>query len=121
VNTRLIVGLVLTLFAVHYFAHGRNGDFKVRQDFVLGHEAGGVVTAVGSAVSNVSVGQRVAIEAGIYCRTCEFCKSGRYNLCKQMKFCSSASVFPHNDGTLQTKMNHPAFVVHPYVFSGLDS
>lgn len=98
---------------LHYFAHGRNGDFKVRQDFVLGHEAGGIVTAVGSAVSNVSVGQRVAIEAGIYCRTCEFCQRGRYNLCKQMKFCSSASVFPHNDGTLQTKMNHPAFVVHP--------
>lgn len=106
---------MLTFFVVHYFAHGRNGDFKVRQDFVLGHEAGGIVTAVGSAVTNVSVGQRVAIEAGIYCRTCEFCQRGRYNLCKQMKFCSSASVFPHNDGTLQTKMNHPAFVVHPYV------
>ncbi|TFK21614.1 NADP(H)-dependent ketose reductase [Coprinopsis marcescibilis] len=98
---------------LHYFEHGRNGDFKVRQDIVLGHEAGGIVTAVGSSVTNVLVGQRVAIEAGIYCRSCEFCKSGRYNLCKQMKFCSSASVLPHNDGTLQTKMNHPAFVVHP--------
>ncbi|KAG2008534.1 NADP(H)-dependent ketose reductase [Coprinopsis cinerea AmutBmut pab1-1] len=98
---------------LHYFEHGRNGDFRVRQDIVLGHEAGGIVTAVGSAVTNVVVGQRVAIEAGIYCRNCDFCHRGRYNLCKHMKFCSSASVFPHNDGTLQTKMNHPAFVVHP--------
>lgn len=95
--------------------HGRNGDFAVRAPLVLGHEAAGVVTAIGPGVTNLALGQRVAIEAGIMCRNCDYCKKGRYNLCKKMRFCSSASVFPHADGTLQGKMNHPAHVLHPYV------
>lgn len=97
--------------------HGRNGDFAVRAPLVLGHEAAGVVTAIGPGVTNLALGQRVAIEAGIMCRNCDNCKKGRYNLCKNMRFCSSASVFPHADGTLQGKMNHPAHVLHPYVNS----
>ncbi|KAG6854490.1 hypothetical protein C0991_006092 [Blastosporella zonata] len=98
---------------LHYYMHGRNGDFAVRSPLVLGHEAAGVVTAVGPGVKNLVPGQRVAIEAGVYCRNCDFCTKGRYNLCKGMKFCSSAAVFPHADGTLQGRMNHPAFVLHP--------
>lgn len=100
---------------VHYFSDGRNGDFAVRAPLVLGHEASGFVTAVGRGVSGFAVGQRVAIEAGINCRNCSFCAKGRYNLCKGMRFCSSASRIPHVDGTLQSKMNHPAHVLHPYV------
>ena len=100
---------------VHYYSHGRNGDFAVRAPLVLGHEAAGYVTAVAPGVTHLKVGQRVAIEAGISCRSCKHCDSGRYNLCKGMRFCSSAARFPHVDGTLQTKMNHPAFVLHPYV------
>lgn len=98
---------------LHYFTHGRNGDFAVRQPLVLGHESAGTVTAVGAGVTDFVVGQRVAIEAGIMCRECGFCKSGRYNLCRSMRFCSSAAAFPHVDGTLQTHMNHPAHVIHP--------
>lgn len=98
---------------LHYYQHGRNGDFAVRQPLVLGHEAAGVVTAVGAGVTDFVVGQRVAIEAGIMCRDCKFCKEDRYNLCKSMRFCSSAAAFPHVDGTLQTRMNHPAHVLHP--------
>lgn len=100
---------------LHYYSHGRNGDFAVRAPLVLGHEAAGIVTAVSRDVSDhlLKVGQRVAIEAGISCRTCSFCESGRYNLCKNMRFCSSAARFPHVDGTLQTRINHPAHVLHP--------
>lgn len=97
--------------------NARNGDFTVSQPLVLGHEASGVVTAVGNGVKNFKIGDRVAIEAGIYCRACNFCDKGRYNLCRGMKFCSSAAVYPHVDGTLQTKMNHPAHVLHQYVSS----
>ena len=95
--------------------NARNGDFAVSQPLVLGHEAAGIVTAVGHSVDNFKIGDRVAIEAGIYCRNCNFCDKGRYNLCKEMKFCSSAAVYPHVDGTLQTKMNHPVHVLHQYV------
>lgn len=100
---------------VHYYMHGRNGDFAVQAPMVLGHEAGGIITAVGSNVENLVVGQRVAIEAGINCNDCNYCTKGRYNLCKGMRFASSAKTFPHLDGTLQERMNHPARVLHPFV------
>ncbi|EMD35627.1 hypothetical protein CERSUDRAFT_106920 [Gelatoporia subvermispora B] len=98
---------------LHYYQHGRNGDFAVQAPLVLGHEAAGIVTAVGPGVKNLVPGQRVAIEAGIMCNSCNYCQKGRYNLCKNMRFCSSAKTFPHNDGTLQERMNHPAHVLHP--------
>ncbi|KAJ6459723.1 chaperonin 10-like protein [Mycena vitilis] len=98
---------------LHYYLHGRNGDFALQAPLVLGHEAAGVVTAVGPGVKSLVVGQRVAIEAGIMCNKCDYCLAGRYNLCKEMRFCSSAKTFPHTDGTLQTYMNHPAHVLHP--------
>ena len=93
--------------------HGRNGDFVVQAPLVLGHEAAGIVTAVGPGVKHLVPGQRVAIEAGIMCNNCSYCAKGRYNLCKNMRFCSSAKTFPHSDGTLQERMNHPAHVLHP--------
>jgi L-iditol 2-dehydrogenase len=111
----------LTYHAVHYYTYGRNGDFAMQAPMVLGHEAAGVVTAVGPGVKNLVPGQRVAIEAGIMCGHCEVCKRGRYNLCKSMRFCSSAKTFPHLDGTLQDRMNHPAHVLHPYVLSLISS
>ena len=106
---------MLTLITVHYYLHGRNGDFAIRDPLVLGHESAGIVTAIGSGVTHLRVGQRVAIEAGIMCNECEFCKKGRYNLCKSMRFCSSAKTYPHLDGTLQERMNHPARLLHPCV------
>jgi len=98
---------------LHYYQHGRNGDFALREPLVLGHEAAGVVTAVGEGVTHLAVGQRVAIEAGVMCRACAHCLGGRYNLCTRLRFASSAKTFPHLDGTLQTRMNHPAHVLHP--------
>ncbi|TCD64096.1 hypothetical protein EIP91_004538 [Steccherinum ochraceum] len=98
---------------LHYYLHGRNGDFALRSPLVLGHEAAGVVTAIGPGARGFHVGQRVAIEAGIMCNNCDYCSSGRYNLCKSLRFASSAKTFPHLDGTLQDRMNHPAHVVHP--------
>jgi L-iditol 2-dehydrogenase len=109
--------LTLTAHAAdHYYAHGRNGSFTLKAPMVLGHEAAGVVTAVGPGVTNVTVGQRVAIEPGVSCTTskCQYCKDGRYNLCVNMRFASSAKTFPHLDGTLQGYMNHPAHLLFPY-------
>jgi len=98
---------------LHYYSHGRNGDFALRAPLVLGHEAAGVITSVGAGVTNLVPGQRVAIEAGIMCNKCDYCSKGRYNLCKELRFASSAKTFPHLDGTLQERMNHPAHVLHP--------
>merc|ERR1719264_2425651 len=59
---------------------------------VLGHEAAGVVTEVGDGVTNVKEGDRVAIEPGVPCRACSYCKTGVYNLCPQMSFCATPPV-----------------------------
>jgi threonine dehydrogenase-like Zn-dependent dehydrogenase len=67
---------------------------RVRALLVRGHEAAGVVIAVGPGVTNLVVGQRVAVEAGKYCRNCDFCVKGCYNLRKGKRFCNSAARFP---------------------------
>ncbi|MGI6148907.1 MAG: NAD(P)-dependent alcohol dehydrogenase [Firmicutes bacterium] len=71
---------------VHYYENGRIGDFVVEGDFILGHECAGVVVETGSAVTELSVGDRVCLEPGITCGQCEFCKSGKYNLCPAVEF-----------------------------------
>ena len=71
---------------VHYYQHGRIGDFVIDGKFILGHECSGVVKEVGSLVENLKVGDRVSLEPGMTCGECEFCKSGYYNLCPDVVF-----------------------------------
>jgi len=102
---------------LHYYRHFRNGNIIVQEPLTLGHESAGVVTAAGSGVTNLKVGDRVALEVGIPCsgeegKGCEQCKAGRYNICKAMRFRSSAKSFPHAQGTLQSRINHPAEWCH---------
>ena len=97
---------------LHYFTHYRNGDIMVREPMTLGHESAGVVTAVGADVSGLQPGDRVALEVGLPCDACDLCKEGRYNICKGMNFRSSAKAYPHSQGTLQERINHPAKWVH---------
>jgi L-iditol 2-dehydrogenase len=93
---------------LHYYSHFRNGDILVREPLSLGHESSGIVTAVGSSVANFNTGDKVALEVGVPCEQCNRCKEGRYNICKDMKFRSSGKSFPHFQGTLQERINHPA-------------
>uniref|UniRef100_A0A2M4AG72 Sorbitol dehydrogenase n=1 Tax=Anopheles triannulatus TaxID=58253 RepID=A0A2M4AG72_9DIPT len=74
---------------VHYISHGGFGDYKLKEPLVLGHESSGVVTAVGRHVRHLQVGDRVAIEPAIGCRTCRQCKEGRYNLCPKGVYCAT--------------------------------
>lgn len=77
---------------VHYFHDGRCGDYKVEGEFMLGHECAGTVAAVGEGVESLEVGDRVALEPGITCGQCEFCKTGRYNLCPDVQFLATPPV-----------------------------
>ncbi|KAK0655111.1 chaperonin 10-like protein [Cercophora newfieldiana] len=97
---------------LHYYTHFRNGDILVREPLTLGHESSGLITALGSAVTSLSVGDRVALEVGQPCTECDLCASGRYNICRGMKFRSSAKAFPHAQGTLQEEVVMPARWVH---------
>jgi L-iditol 2-dehydrogenase len=108
---------------LHYYIHGRNGNFVLQSPLVLGHEAAGVVTALPQTPdaattngvtppSDLKVGDRVALEVGFPCRTCTLCAAGRYNLCPKLSFRSSAKTFPHLDGTLQTIISQPETMCH---------
>jgi L-iditol 2-dehydrogenase len=100
---------------VHYYSNGANGIFKILSPMVLGHEAGGVITALGSdlpSTCTLKVGDRVAMEVGVMCKSCQFCKKGKYNLCTGMRFRSSAKTFPHLDGTLREFMVHPVDLLY---------
>ncbi|MDR1954191.1 MAG: NAD(P)-dependent alcohol dehydrogenase [Clostridiales Family XIII bacterium] len=69
---------------IHYLVDGRIADFIVEGDFILGHEAGGTIVKVADDVVTHKAGDRVAIEPGLPCGKCEFCRTGRYNLCPKV-------------------------------------
>ncbi|KAL2300480.1 hypothetical protein Nmel_013361 [Mimus melanotis] len=89
---------------VHYWQHGRIGDFVVKDPMVLGHEASGTVVKVGSGVTHLKPGDRVAIEPGVPREMDEFCKTGRYNLSPTIFFCAT----PPDDGNLCRYYKHSA-------------
>uniref|UniRef100_A0A8C7ZRD6 Sorbitol dehydrogenase n=1 Tax=Oryzias sinensis TaxID=183150 RepID=A0A8C7ZRD6_9TELE len=89
---------------VHYWQHGRIGDFVLTKPMVLGHEAAGTVVRIGSQVKHLKVGDRVAIEPGVPREMDEFFKSGRYNLSPTIFFCAT----PPDDGNLCQYYTHSA-------------
>lgn len=89
---------------LHYYEQGRIGNYIVEPPFVLGHESGGTVVEVGKNVTHLKVGDRVALEPGKTCGHCEFCQTGRYNLCPDVVFFATPPV----DGVFQEYVAHEA-------------
>jgi len=93
---------------IHYYNHFRIGDFIPQRPLVLGHEFAGKVIEVGKNVTSISVGDRVTAEPSIECRQCSACRSGRYNLCTNLKFIGTAATVPHIDGGFSERVAVPA-------------
>jgi L-idonate 5-dehydrogenase len=83
---------------LHYYFEGRNGSFVVREPLIPGHEASAVVAAVGPGVTRVKVGDKVAVSPSHACGRCGYCREGREQLCENMRFLGSASLYPHVQG-----------------------
>ena len=94
---------------VHYYEHGRIGRFAVDEPLVLGHEASGVVEALGSAATRLAVGQRVSLEPGVPDFPCAQCLAGRYNLCTDMRFYAT----PPIDGSFAELVTIHEQFAHP--------
>jgi L-iditol 2-dehydrogenase len=71
---------------MHYFTTGRIGDQVVAYPFTIGHEGAGIVENVGSDVTRVKPGDRIAIDPAMPCGQCDQCKAGRSHTCRKLRF-----------------------------------
>ena len=60
------------------------GGFEADFPVVLGHEFAGIIKKVGDEVNKYETGDRVAINPNKPCHRCEYCRSGRENLCTNL-------------------------------------
>lgn len=93
---------------VHYYEHGRIGEYVVDNPLVLGHESAGEVVETGENVSEFESGDRVTLEPGVPCRRCTHCKSGDYHLCEDVQFMAT----PPHDGAFSEFVSWPADYVY---------
>lgn len=86
---------------LHYYQHGGFGTIRLKEPMILGHEVSGHITALGSGVDGLSVGQLVAVSPSRPCYKCTFCHEGKHNHCLNMRFYGSAMPFPHIQGAFR--------------------
>lgn len=89
---------------LHAYHEGAVGDTPNQYPMVLGHEPAGRVAATGDGVSGWRAGDRVALEPALYCYHCEFCRSGRHNVCANIRFLSNPGI----PGFFRQRVNLPA-------------
>ncbi|WP_438295941.1 zinc-dependent alcohol dehydrogenase family protein [Streptomyces sp. HUAS TT7] len=63
--------------------HILQGEFAPRLPVVPGHEFAGEVVARGAEVTELALGDRVAVDPSLYCNECHYCRLGRNNLCER--------------------------------------
>ncbi len=94
---------------LHYYTHGHVGRYRVESPMILGHECAGEVVEAGAAVRGLPTGTKVALEPGLPCRKCDYCRNGRYNLCPQILFMATPPVH----GSLAEYVVMPADFLFP--------
>lgn len=70
---------------LHFYQEGRLANWELDGPLALGHEPGGVVSAIGEGVEGFKVGDKVALEPAVPCGKCVDCRAGHYNLCRDIK------------------------------------
>lgn len=90
---------------IHFYLDGKLGNWVPNGPLTLGHEPGGVVEAVGEGVEGFKPGDQVALEPGVPCGECEYCKKGLYNLCDHMSF---MAIPGEREGVFAEYCVHPA-------------
>ncbi len=78
---------------------------------VLGHEGGGVVVAIGEGVTSVKPGDHVIPLYTPECGECEFCRSGKTNLCQKIRATQGKGLMP--DGT--TRFSYQGQPIYHYM------
>jgi D-xylulose reductase len=89
---------------VHYYTHGKIGNFVVKEPMVLGHEASGTVIEVGNNVKSIKAGDRICMEPGVPDLRSRATMEGMYNLDPAVVFWATPPVH----GCLRETVVHPA-------------
>ncbi|SCM67592.1 L-idonate 5-dehydrogenase [Donghicola eburneus] len=97
---------------LHYFNHGGFGTVRLKEPMVLGHEVAGRVAELGANVTNLKVGDLVAVSPSRPCGDCVECHRGLPNECLNMRFYGSAMPFPHIQGAFREEITVMASQCH---------
>jgi L-iditol 2-dehydrogenase len=93
--------------------HGMDGSTGRRiPPVIMGHEASGVITAVGANVTDWQTGERVTFDSTIYCGTCHFCRQGRINLCDNRRVLGVSCADYRQDGAFAEYVAVPQHILY---------
>ena len=93
--------------------HGYDGSTGRRiPPLVMGHEAAGVIEAVGAGVNGFHPGDRVTFDSTVSCGTCDFCRSGRINLCDRRTVLGVSCGDYRRHGAFAEYVSVPARIVY---------
>jgi L-iditol 2-dehydrogenase len=94
--------------------HGFTGSTGRRiPPLVMGHEAAGTVAAVGTEVDDLPPGTRVALDSTVFCGGCEYCRSGRENLCTDRQVLGVSCGTYRRHGCFAEYVCVPRRILHP--------
>ncbi|GAA2064358.1 zinc-dependent alcohol dehydrogenase family protein [Streptomyces carpaticus] len=63
--------------------HILQGEFAPTLPIIPGHEFAGEVVGIGKDVTEVAIGDRVAVDPSLYCYECRYCRNGHANMCER--------------------------------------
>jgi L-iditol 2-dehydrogenase len=93
--------------------HGMDGRSGRRiPPIVMGHEAAGVISALGEAVGDWEIGERVTFDSTEFCGECDECERGNSNLCAKRRVLGVSCGDYRRHGCFAGKVVLPARILH---------
>jgi L-iditol 2-dehydrogenase len=93
--------------------HGIDGSTKRRiPPIIMGHEAAGVIAAVGSKAKGWQIGQRVTFDSTVSCGICSYCQAGQVNLCKNRRVLGVSCASYRMNGAMAEFVVVPARILY---------
>jgi len=93
--------------------HGMDGSTgRRRPPIIMGHEAAGVVAAVGANIRDWKPGDRVTFDSTIFCGHCRPCRAGRVNLCDRRRVLGVSCDEYHQPGAMAERVAVPGHILY---------